>query len=137
MLELTIPWKEQNSLCKKERKYEHLVKGCQANGWKASCHPVEVGCRGFAEQSVVRALAVLGIVGKTRRKTISAITTRAEDASRWLWMKRENQWKNRVERKEQGCIGPGGRRTANWFGVRHDQPGWHTFGGRRRKCRNV
>jgi hypothetical protein len=48
----------------------------------------------------VKALAVLGIdiVGEARRKIISAITTMAENASRWLWMKRYDQWKARANK---------------------------------------
>jgi hypothetical protein len=50
----------------------------------------------FAGQSLWKALSWLGIVGKTRHKIdICEMDQAAEEASRWLWMRRdeEQRWK--------------------------------------------
>ena len=59
---------------------------------KARCLPVEVGCRGFAGQSLIRAYTALGITGERRRRAICNNTEAAEKASRWLWIKRADPW---------------------------------------------
>ena len=95
MLELTVPWEErmeeahQRKLCK----YQELVDDCKSNGWKTWCLPVEVGCRGFAGQSLWQALRLLGITGMARKKLIGEVCQEAERASKWVWTKRDEQWK--------------------------------------------
>jgi len=48
---------------RKKAKYEELAGECQSNGRKTRCCPIEVGCRGFAGQSLYRALKMLGVRG--------------------------------------------------------------------------
>lgn len=48
-------------------KYLELVEACRANGWRARCEPIEVGCR-FPGQSLHRALRLLDIRGLLERK---------------------------------------------------------------------
>ena len=72
-------------------KYQGLVADCQDKGWKAWCFPVEVGCRGFVAQSLCRGLKNLGITGKARRKVVTAAGRSAEQASSWIWRKREEK----------------------------------------------
>ena len=60
---------------------------------KPWCQPVEVGCRGFAGQSVWKTLGLAGVLGKARRDTIKDMCQAAEDGLRWIWHKREDQWK--------------------------------------------
>ena len=95
MLELTVPWEErmEEAHQRKLLKYQQLVEDCQGNGWKARCLPVEVGCRGFAGQSLWQALRLLGLHGMARKKLIAEVCEEAERASRWVWSKREEQWK--------------------------------------------
>ena len=51
--------------------------------------PVEVGCRGFAGQS----LGLAGVLGKARRDTSKDMCQAAEDGSWWICHKQEDQWK--------------------------------------------
>lgn len=49
LLELTA---EEEANQWRRAKYVELVMECRCYGWKASGEPVEVGCRGFAGQSL-------------------------------------------------------------------------------------
>ena len=55
---------------------------------------IEVGCRGFAGQSMWRALRTLGVVGAERKKLITEVCREAEVASQWIWRKRDEVWKS-------------------------------------------
>ncbi|XP_030004234.1 uncharacterized protein LOC115429122 [Sphaeramia orbicularis] len=94
LLELTVPWEDriEEAFERKLSKYTGLISDCQQAGWKARCFPVEVGCRGFAAQSLARAFSNLGIEGESRRRAIRNATEAAERASRWLWLKRGKPW---------------------------------------------
>ena len=54
MVGLTVPWEErmEEAYERKRAKYQYLVGECQQRGWRPWCLPVEVGCRGFAGQSL-------------------------------------------------------------------------------------
>ena len=54
MIELTIPWEERiiEANERKRLKYCDLQDECKLKGWKIGCNPIEVGCRGFAGQSL-------------------------------------------------------------------------------------
>ena len=94
LLELTVPWEgrvaEANE--RKRAKYTELVEESRRRGWRANCLPVEVGCRGFAGQSLTRALKLLGVRGLRLRTVVRNILETAEKASRWLWFKRGESW---------------------------------------------
>lgn len=94
LLELTIPWEDriEEANERKRAKYAELVEECWNNGWRARCDPIEVGCRGFAGQSLCRAYNILGIIGASKRRAIKEVTESAEVASRWLWIKRGEPW---------------------------------------------
>ncbi|XP_061905517.1 uncharacterized protein LOC133651562 [Entelurus aequoreus] len=94
LLELTVLWEDrlEEAFERKLSKYAGLVSDCQQAGWRARCFPVEVGCRGFAARSLVRAFSSLGIDGERRRRAIRSTTEAAERASRWLWLKRGDPW---------------------------------------------
>ena len=72
--------------------YNELVQECRSRGWKTWCLPFEVGCRGFAAQSLWRCMKTLGIVGKVRSSLIKSAENAAEYASRWLFEKRGSAW---------------------------------------------
>lgn len=76
-----------------------LVQECRSNGWQARCEPTEMGCRGFAAQSLRRAYNMLGIKGTSRRRGIKSAMEAAEVASRWLWI--------RLWRAVGGVVRPG------------------------------
>ena len=77
--ELTVSWEEYITLAneRKRSKYD----------------PVEVDCRGFAGQSLGRALAKIGIVGAARMRALKDITNTVLKASKWIWLKRSEPWK--------------------------------------------
>lgn len=54
--------------------------------------PVEVGCRGFAGQSLCRTYNMLGISRTSRRRAIKLATDAVEVASKWLWIRRGELW---------------------------------------------
>lgn len=64
----------------KRAKYEELAGECCNRGWKTRCLPNEVGCRGFASQSLCRALKFLEIMGLHKNKAIGNIMDAAERA---------------------------------------------------------
>ncbi|KAJ8002290.1 hypothetical protein DPEC_G00178350 [Dallia pectoralis] len=82
LLELTVPWEDRIEEAKerKRAKYAELVEECRKNGWRACCEPIEVGCRGFAGQSLCRAYNILGITGASKRRAIKEVTEAAEVA---------------------------------------------------------
>ena len=96
LVELTVPWEERMEEAheRKKAKYQPLLEDCQDRGWRTWNLPVEVGCRGFVGQSLWRCLGTLGIKGKSRGTATSGIGEEAEAASRWIWYKRDEQWKS-------------------------------------------
>ncbi|XP_073731592.1 uncharacterized protein [Misgurnus anguillicaudatus] len=94
LLELTVPWEDrmEEAFERKRAKYEELAAERRSRGWRTRCYPIEVGCRGFVGQSLIRALKMLGVKGLHSRKAIKNITDVAEKASRWLWIKRGDPW---------------------------------------------
>ena len=93
--ELTVSWEEYITLAneRKRSKYQELVEQCQQKSWKIHYDPVEVGCRGFAGQSLGRALAKIGIVGAARVRALKDITNTVLKAPKWVWLKRSESWK--------------------------------------------
>ncbi|XP_041920594.1 uncharacterized protein LOC121684601 [Alosa sapidissima] len=96
ILELTVPWEERMEEAneRKRAKYQELVEECRSQGWRTYCEPLEVGCRGFAGRSLCKVLTMLGLTGEAKRKAIRSATEAAERATRWLWIKRADPWKN-------------------------------------------
>ncbi|XP_049897834.1 uncharacterized protein LOC126388657 [Epinephelus moara] len=94
LLELTVPWEDrmEEAFERKRAKFEELAGECRSRGWRARCNPIEVGCRGFVGQSLIRALRILGVKGQHNRRAIKNITDAAAKASRWLWIKRGDPW---------------------------------------------
>ena len=90
MIELTVPWEErmEEAYERKMLKYTDLVEQCRTKGWKTWCFPIEIGCRGYPGNSSWRALKMLGIVGKDRRKLLKDAGDNAETASMWIWRRR-------------------------------------------------
>ena len=90
-----MSWEEYITLAneRKRSKYQELVEQCQRKSWKIHYDPVEVGCRGFAAQSLGRALAKIGIVGAARVRALKDITNTVLKASKWIWLKRSEPWK--------------------------------------------
>ncbi|XP_071145057.1 uncharacterized protein [Mytilus edulis] len=96
LLELTVPWEDriEETYERKMAKYQQLVEDCKQRGWRTWCMAIEVGCRGFAGQSMWRALRTLGVVGAERKKLITEVCREAEVASQWIWRKGDEMWKS-------------------------------------------
>lgn len=95
IIELTVPWEAavEEAFERKSLKYTELAADAEQRGWKSKVCPVEVGCRGFVGKSTIRLLKELGVQGQTLRRTIKALSGAAEEASRWLWVKRgDSNW---------------------------------------------
>jgi len=84
LLELTVSWEDRLSEAfeRKLSMYAGMVSNCQKAGWRARCLPVEVGCRGFAGCSLVRALSNLAIEGERKRRAIRSTTRGPEIESK-------------------------------------------------------
>uniref|UniRef100_A0A1A8S175 Reverse transcriptase domain-containing protein n=1 Tax=Nothobranchius rachovii TaxID=451742 RepID=A0A1A8S175_9TELE len=116
ILELTVSWEDciEETHERKRAKYAELSLECWNNGWKVCCEPVEVGCRGFAGNSLLRTLKLLGVRGLQLKKATKTILEAAERASRWLWIRRGDPWSNRplghklgTDHTQLGCPGEG------------------------------
>jgi len=96
LVELTVPWEArlEEAHERKLAKYQQLVADIQDKNWRAWYFPVEVGCRGFVAQSFWRALGSLGLTGPGRRSLVGKVERQAEEASGWIWRKRDEQWKS-------------------------------------------
>ncbi|KAK7886737.1 hypothetical protein WMY93_026358 [Mugilogobius chulae] len=92
IVELTVPWEDSvdEAYERKSLKYSDLAAEAEQRGWKARVYPVEVGCRGFVSRSTIKLLKDLGIRGKALQQTLKSLSGAAEDASRWLWIKRRD-----------------------------------------------
>ena len=94
LVELTVPWETriQESHERKKFKYDDLVHQCIENGWTATCEPIEVGARGFMGQSVWHCLKLLGFSSRERKRVLKDVSRKAEQTSRWIWLRRESVW---------------------------------------------
>ena len=61
-----MAWEEKFTQAyeRKKSKYEDLIQECRKAEWKAWNYPVEVGRRGFPEQSLGKLFQDVGIVGQ-------------------------------------------------------------------------
>ena len=94
LIELTVPWEEAMDEAheRKLERYALLQEECVSNGWRCQVRPVEVGCRGFVGTSTRTLLSAFGFGGRELNTHIRHLSDAAEAASRWLWLKRQDQW---------------------------------------------
>ncbi|GFR81294.1 reverse transcriptase [Elysia marginata] len=93
MVELTVPYEsrmEQAHTYKKE-KYLDLTKELEESGYRAKIMPIEIGARGFAGSSAYDLLSKLSISGNKRTKALKLLAETAENSSRWIWCRRNEQ----------------------------------------------
>ena len=90
LVELTVPYEtnieEQHEY--KQAKYKDLLANLKAAGIHASLFAVEIGARGFVGASMYSFLKRLDISGKKTSKICKDLATVAENASCWIWCKR-------------------------------------------------
>ncbi|XP_071145365.1 uncharacterized protein [Mytilus edulis] len=96
LVELTVPWETRLEEAHERNlaKYQELVIDIQEKNWRTWYFPVEVVCRGFVSQTFWRALGSLGLTEPVRRSLVGKVGRQAEEASGWVWRKREEQWKS-------------------------------------------
>ena len=98
LAELTVSW-EANIEWAHERKaikYHNLKNQIEDNGWKCHVYPVEVGCRGFVGQSIVKFLNAIGVAPRIRQATIRKLQEIAETGSAWIWNSRDQMKTDRT-----------------------------------------
>ena len=89
LVELTVPWEEnrEEAYERKKNQYETLRVDCVEKGWIWHVIPIEVGCRGFIEHSVISFLSKIGITGRSLKVASNRLQTAAQYASSWIWSK--------------------------------------------------
>ena len=87
--ELTVPWEDNIDEAheRKLAKYADLRAECNDKGWKASCYPFEVGCRGFVAHSLQKYLRDMGLNRRSVKASSRAASEAAESGSSWVWSK--------------------------------------------------
>ena len=83
---------------RKREKYRELIEECEQNDRKTNYGPIEVGCRGFVGDSLSKALEKIGIVRLAKKKPLKECFEAAERVSRWIWIKRNDQWSEAQKR---------------------------------------
>ena len=87
--ELSVPWEdnidERNEY--KRGKYQDLVSDIQARGWTVHLFPFELGCRGFATNTLFKFLSRLGANSRLRKSAMSRAAEAASRGSAWVWSK--------------------------------------------------
>jgi hypothetical protein len=90
LVELTVPYKssleQQHTF--KTAKYEDLVRELGRQGFNSKIMAVEVSARGLVASSMVKLFNLLGLKSRERARALKAIAESAENASCWLWHKR-------------------------------------------------
>ena len=86
LIELTVPWEENQEEAHKQKKNRNktLHVNCMEKCWICHVIPIEVGCRGFLEHSVISFLSKIGITGRSLRVALYRLQTTAQYASSWI-----------------------------------------------------
>ena len=85
-VELTVSW-EKNCHAANERKtlkYADVMEECREKGWRVSLFPVEIGCRGFLAQSVLKLMTALGMVSSARNTAARQLSEAEENGSCYI-----------------------------------------------------
>ena len=87
--ELTVPWEDniQEAYERKYTKYTELKAVCLNRGWKATCYPFEIGCRGFVATTFQKWLRDLGFSRREVTRLSKKAAEAAETGSSWIWSK--------------------------------------------------
>ncbi|XP_078679452.1 uncharacterized protein LOC144915086 [Branchiostoma floridae x Branchiostoma belcheri] len=87
--ELSVPWEGniEEAYERKLTRYAELEAVCRDKGWRSSCYPFELGCRGFVAASLHKWLNKMGLSRKEIKSTTRAAAEAAEAGSAWIWNK--------------------------------------------------
>jgi uncharacterized protein (DUF2126 family) len=86
VMELTVPWETRMAEAgeRKRLRYSELLEECERAGWTTEFFTVEVGCRGFAGNSLRKWLVALGWSGSKVRMWSARACSAAEVGSAWI-----------------------------------------------------
>lgn len=84
MIELTVPCEDwiDKAFERKLARYQALLDDCRRLRWRAHCHPVEEGCKGFDSCPVYRVCTLFGMRGPLRGTAIRTATGAAGRAEK-------------------------------------------------------
>ena len=71
--------------------YKHLIQEGQSAGWELKYFPVEVGSRGFTNNTLRTCFKFLGLINKETRKTPDSVVRTALRATFTLWLARNTK----------------------------------------------
>lgn len=93
VIELTVPAEENlaQANSRKKCKYTDLIQECKDAGWETKYFPVEVGSRGFSNQTLRSCFKYLGLANKDIRIAIDDVSKTALRATYTLWLARYNK----------------------------------------------
>ena len=99
-VELTVPWETRVELARERKlaRYSDQRVDCERRGWRSWCYTVEVGCRGFIGQSVMKLLRDIGVSRVNQNRAVRELQEAAEIGSSWVMTKAKEAWR----RKEEG-----------------------------------
>ena len=91
IIELTVPTEENivhANFRKKKLKYKYLIQEVQSAGWELKYFPVEVGLRGFTNNTLHTCFKFFGLTNKETRKALDSVARTALRATYTLWLAR-------------------------------------------------
>ena len=93
IIELTVPAEENlaQANLRKKMKYEELIQEGQAAGWELKYFPVEVGSRGFTNNTLRTCFKFFGLTNKETKKALDTVARTALRATYTLWLARNNR----------------------------------------------
>ena len=88
VIELTVPAEENMAQAnqRKKCKYEDLISEGREAGWEMKYFPIEVGSRGFTNETLRTCMKFLGLTNKELKKALDNISRAALRATYTLWL---------------------------------------------------
>ena len=93
IIELTVPAEENfaQANLRKKVKYEDLIQEGQDAGWELKYFPVEVGSRGFTNNTLRTCFKFFGLTNKEIKKALDSVARTVLRATYTLWLARNNK----------------------------------------------
>ena len=96
LLELTVCWEDNFDAAenRKQDRYAELIERCIDAGYKAECHHIGIGCRGYVTKAFTSLLRRrFAFTSKEISCMVNQLQHTAERCSYWIWLKRDdNTW---------------------------------------------
>ena len=92
VIELTVPAEENMAQANRKKcKYEDLISEGREAGWEMKYFPIEVGSRGFTNETLRTCMKFLGLTNKELKKALDNISRAALRATYTLWLARNTK----------------------------------------------